>query len=320
MRTYALTLFFLLLPVFVFAQDQSKDIDVLKTNVIELTNEVREKEGLKPLLVSDTLSISAQSKSDHMVTHDYFSHIGPQGETFSTFLKNTDFIYDKAGENLALGKDDMSLVMKQWLASKKHRKNIVDSRFDHIGIGIAQKNDGTYAITQHFGRERNRAALPAIPTFISAGDSYVTWEADGAQTKFFGYVKVLLPVKGVRVQLLGEEHILEQMSEHIYDAEFIMSGSPDELFSNALLPTVLIELENDRLAASLLELGAKQEGPLAYIDEYEENKKIFKGSIFNVYTTIRWLFSSLLAVYLVALVLYTIYGIFNWGKLRKEIK
>ncbi len=319
MRIYLLVLLFLLLPVFAFAQNQS-DAIAFKKNIIELTNEAREKEGLKPLIESETLNISAQSKSDHMAAYDYFSHIGPQGETFSTFLKNTDFIYDKAGENLALGNTNMSLVMNQWMASDRHRENIIDPRFDHIGIGIAQKDDGAYVITQHFGRERNRAALPAIPTFISAGDSYVTWENAESQTKFFGHVKVLVPVKGVRVQLFGEEHVLEQMSEHIYDGEFVLSGSPDELFTHALLPTVLIELDNERLAASLLELGVKEEGPLAYIDEYEEDRGVFKGSIFNIYTMIRWLFSGLLAVYLVALVLYTIYGIFNWGKLKKEIK
>lgn len=71
-----------------------------------------------------------------------FSHIRPSGLSCSTAFTNNDLIYSYAGENLAYGFKSPSDLVKSWMASKGHRKNILSSNFVYGGIGYFQNSKG----------------------------------------------------------------------------------------------------------------------------------------------------------------------------------
>ena len=112
----------------------SQNIDELKTN---------------PLLVN-----AAQMKADDMARRGYFSHDTPEGLTPWYWFDKAGYQYKYAGENLAVNFDDSQDIEEAWMASPKHRWNILNRNFTEIGIatstGIYQGRE-TIFVVQMFG-------------------------------------------------------------------------------------------------------------------------------------------------------------------------
>ena len=49
--------------------------------------------------------------------------------------------YSAAGENIALGQRSPEQVVNAWMNSEGHRANILNARFEYIGVGYAD-NEG----------------------------------------------------------------------------------------------------------------------------------------------------------------------------------
>ena len=70
-----------------------------------------------------------------------FSHTRPNGTACFTALKEAGIDYMAAGENLAGKIKTPEKVVKAWMDSPGHRKNIMDPRFTQIGVGyVAEGN------------------------------------------------------------------------------------------------------------------------------------------------------------------------------------
>lgn len=152
--------FVLLLPLRAFVMP-----DVLveeQKNIIDLTNELREKKGV-PLLERETkLYDSSQIKADDMVARDYFDHVSPDGQGLAYFLGRADYEYRVAGENLGMGFFQAEDLVNAWINSPTHYANLIDTDYDEIGIGLAMgEYEGmptVYAV-QHFGRPAVRGSV-----------------------------------------------------------------------------------------------------------------------------------------------------------------
>lgn len=110
--------------------------------VIDLTNEAREKNGLKPLKNSNDVEEVAQVKSEDMSENDYFSHTSPTYGSPFDMLKEFGVDYSTAAENIAAGQQSPKSVVDGWLNSSGHRKNIMNKNITHIGVGY--EKDGNY--------------------------------------------------------------------------------------------------------------------------------------------------------------------------------
>jgi len=152
-------LFALLLPLQVFVMP-----DVLKLQedrIIELTNEVRIREGLSTLSRSDQLMTSSRLKVDDMIEHEYFDHVSPDGKHLRDFLHQAGYIYQSAGENLGVGFLDAEKLVQAWVDSPTHYANLVDTDYRDIGLGV---NIGEYNgiptafVAQHFGMPEMQVA------------------------------------------------------------------------------------------------------------------------------------------------------------------
>lgn len=99
--------------------------------VILLHNRERAGENLEMLAADDNLMAKAQKHAEWMATKRSLTHSKLGGTSFSTM-----------GENIAMGYEDEPSVTKGWMDSSGHRRNILNKRFTHAGVGYARLPNG----------------------------------------------------------------------------------------------------------------------------------------------------------------------------------
>jgi uncharacterized protein YkwD len=110
--------------------------------VVEAHNRERKKSGLPPLNASAKLQAAAMAHARDMAEHERMNHKGTDGSTPFRRIERQGYSYRRAGENIAYGQPDAEGVMKVWMNSPPHKKNILGG-FSQIGVGYATAEDGT---------------------------------------------------------------------------------------------------------------------------------------------------------------------------------
>jgi uncharacterized protein YkwD len=132
----------------------SESQSLTEDELIALTNQEREKTGLKPLVQNKLLDIAAASKAEDMISKNYWSHFSPAGVGPWTFIKNANYPYIYAGENLARGFTTSSSVIDSWMGSKEHRENMLSPNYTEVGFAIKNGSltgEETTLVIQMFG-------------------------------------------------------------------------------------------------------------------------------------------------------------------------
>ena len=118
--------------------DATKDVE---TQVQALVNEERKKSGLQPLQMDWELQRTARTKACDMANNGYFSHDSPTYGSPFDMMEQFGIKYKTAGENIAQGQVSSHEVMKSWMNSEGHRKNIMSGDYTHIGVGFCAKGN-----------------------------------------------------------------------------------------------------------------------------------------------------------------------------------
>ena len=117
--------------------------------MVNLVNQERAKAGVQPLAIEANLVQIARIKSQDMVNFNYFGHISPNfGSTFN-LINSYGFRYTIGGENLA-GALDVATAHQMLMNSPGHRANILEPRFNRIGVGIVRGGPYGAMFTQLF--------------------------------------------------------------------------------------------------------------------------------------------------------------------------
>jgi len=124
---------------------QATEIQSQPNFIIGLTNQHRVELGLKPLIKSLHLTNSATAKACDMRDRNYWAHVAPDGTQPWKFFEEWGYIYIHAGENLCRDSNDVDCI-RMWMASKLHRENMLNSKYEDIGVGKC----GVFTV-QHFG-------------------------------------------------------------------------------------------------------------------------------------------------------------------------
>ncbi|MCP3030929.1 CAP domain-containing protein [Halobacillus sp. A1] len=136
------------------AQPDEKDVDEvhgdIHEQVVQLTNEAREEQGLEPLKFSKEVTKVAQEKSEDMSENNYFSHTSPEHGSPSQMLQDNGVDFRAAAENIASGQRSPEEVVEGWLNSEGHRKNIMNENMTEIGVGFEE--DGNYWTQMFIGK------------------------------------------------------------------------------------------------------------------------------------------------------------------------
>lgn len=109
-----------------------------------LINDERTRRGLGALREHPELRATAQNYAKLMVTERFFDHVSPGGSTMLDRIKRGDYLRSGrswiVGENLAWGAGGAQTpakIVRAWMKSPGHRRNILNGRFRDIGIGIS---------------------------------------------------------------------------------------------------------------------------------------------------------------------------------------
>lgn len=124
----------------------------LEAQVVSLTNEARVQAGCRKLIVDVKLTKAARGFSKDMADKGFFSHTGADGSNFVQRAKRAGFVRTAMGENIAWGYKDAQGVVKGWMNSPGHRKNILNCKSTLIGVGAARNAKGVVYWTQEFGK------------------------------------------------------------------------------------------------------------------------------------------------------------------------
>lgn len=126
-------------------------ITTAENEVLRLVNIERGKAGCGQLHADSRLHKAARDFSALMAAKNFFDHVSPDGSTFVDRIARTGYPRDKAAaENIAYGYRDAAAVMKGWMNSAGHRRNILNCSLKAIGVGLAYRGSTPYW-TQDFG-------------------------------------------------------------------------------------------------------------------------------------------------------------------------
>ncbi|WP_152656767.1 CAP domain-containing protein [Oceanobacillus sp. CFH 90083] len=126
------------------------EVSQFEQEVVDLTNQEREKQGLAPLELDTELSKVARAKSEDMQANNYFDHNSPNYGSPFDMMQSFGIDYNTAGENIAQGQRSPEEVVNAWMNSQGHRENIMNSDFTHIGIGHVE--EGNYWTQMFIGK------------------------------------------------------------------------------------------------------------------------------------------------------------------------
>jgi uncharacterized protein YkwD len=120
----------------------------------ELINAERRARGESSLVWDAELTRMARLHSENMARQNFFDHIDPQGQNMTMRARAGGVCGWRAiAENIAYnsGYDDPAgFAVERWLASSKHRANLLREGFTHSGVGVARAADGRVFFTQVF--------------------------------------------------------------------------------------------------------------------------------------------------------------------------
>lgn len=124
----------------------------LETAVITLTNARRALAGCAPLRLNTNLRYAARKHSRYMAVYQTMSHQLPGEPTLGRRITLAGYTgWTRVAENVAAGYSSATSVVRAWMASYGHRRNINDCRLREIGVGVVLRGTRLYW-TQNFGR------------------------------------------------------------------------------------------------------------------------------------------------------------------------
>lgn len=133
----------------------------VEQRLFDLTNGQRRRGGLGPLVEAETLSLAAKRHSEDMLRRRFFAHVNPDRKTHADRINAVlQWTSGETAENLWMRSGPVTPAtlagivdeaMKQLMASRSHRANILNRRYDHLGVGVAL-TASEVRVTQLFAR------------------------------------------------------------------------------------------------------------------------------------------------------------------------
>jgi len=132
--------------------------------IIELSNKERVRAGITSLVQNERLNQAAESKAEDLLKAQIFEHnIGEK--KFSAWIRETDYNYSYVGENLAIDFITSEGIIKAWISSDDHKRNLLSPNYREIGVAVLEGNfqgQNTVLVVQIFGTQLK----PLVPDEI----------------------------------------------------------------------------------------------------------------------------------------------------------
>jgi uncharacterized protein YkwD len=137
-------------------------------HLLEMTNAERAREKLPALKPNPLLFKVARAHAANMARKDEMKHV-LDGKNPAQRTLAAGYDYRRVAENIAefeygkppkdTGKPDLLAlkeIMKGWMESPDHRKNILGAGYEEIGLGVARNDKNKVYFTQLFATPRKK--------------------------------------------------------------------------------------------------------------------------------------------------------------------
>ncbi len=112
------------------------------TDLIGVINALREENNLPKLSLNEELNIIAQTRTDDMITRQYYSHTNPDGISYNAYFQGYK---GYSCENLNLLEEkEPAVIVESWTNSESHRKCLLADRLAFAGYSIKKMDDTRY--------------------------------------------------------------------------------------------------------------------------------------------------------------------------------
>jgi uncharacterized protein YkwD len=115
---------------------------------LDRTNSVRKSEGVRALSENDTLTQKAEAWAQHMASTGTLQH-----STLSAGLGSLS--WTALGENVGYSSPTSNTLLtihNKFVGSAPHYAILVDSRWTHMGVGVARDSSGRIWVAEVFAR------------------------------------------------------------------------------------------------------------------------------------------------------------------------
>jgi hypothetical protein len=180
--------------------------------------------------------------ADRMARRDVLSHDSDTGRSYQQRLTDAGVSFIISGENVGRGGTFLTrLIHQSFMDSAAHRDNILNPRFDSVGIGVVSGSRGIYFVTQDFtrrfvlrsGAEIRATMLDALNAArakvglapVVPSDEVNAMADDMAQAKAGGTERPQVPItrrKTTTTFLTGQD--LDQLAASIRDLQVVGYG------------------------------------------------------------------------------------------------
>ena len=130
-----------------FAKDMLAAVNAIRTAGCNCGGQQMPK--VAALTWNTLLEKAALGHGKDMLATGVFSHTGSGGSTMSSRVTAAGYAWSALGENIAFGYKSSAEVMKGWIASSGHCKNMMSANFTQMGAARV----GDYWV-QNFGKPR----------------------------------------------------------------------------------------------------------------------------------------------------------------------
>jgi uncharacterized protein YkwD len=118
-----------------------EELEQVRNQIVEAHNTMRAEAKLKKVTLNRKLTAAAQAHAEDMAARLEMTHEGHDGSKSAERIKAHGYRYFRTGENIAAGRFSVDRLMKGWMDSPVHKRNILGG-FSEIGVGCAVGEDG----------------------------------------------------------------------------------------------------------------------------------------------------------------------------------
>jgi uncharacterized protein YkwD len=141
-----------------------QQIQLTESYIVRFTNRYRVKAKLQTFKISPALTLLARQQNEHMCANGTLSHeskLFPKGwREFSDRMRIVQV--RSAGENIAYSTIDedpkqwAKFIVEGWMKSPGHRKNILNAKFNYLGVAVWECGGKIAYATQVFSSDIGR--------------------------------------------------------------------------------------------------------------------------------------------------------------------
>jgi len=125
--------------------EQRSETAAAEQELFRYTNQARAQAGAPPLEWNQWLAQAAREHAQSMVARGELSHQVPGEPALRERLIATGLRFDASAENIAFG-DTPSEIHQSWMKSPGHRTNLLNPRYNAIGIVVMRRGDSLWAV------------------------------------------------------------------------------------------------------------------------------------------------------------------------------